>query len=135
MAASEQRNSTIKLTDAIHVTAPDGSDVRILCQAAGGSMAHFSLPPGATAHAVMHRTVDEIWYVIQGIGEMWQEQDGQKTTIALEPGVSLTILQGTKFQFRNTSNDVFAAVAITMPPWPGEEEAMFVDGAWPVSNS
>ena len=135
MAASEQRNSTIKLTDAIHVKAPDGSDVGILCQAAGGSMAHFSLPPGATAQAVMHRTVDEIWYVIQGIGEMWQEQEGRETTIALKPGVSLTILQGTKFQFRNTSSGVFAAVAITMPPWPGQDEAIIVDGPWPASTS
>ena len=29
--------------------APDGSEVRILCQVAGGSMAEFTLPPGTVS--------------------------------------------------------------------------------------
>lgn len=41
--------------------APDGSEVRLLCAGPRGSMALFTLPPGAVARAVVHRTVEELW--------------------------------------------------------------------------
>src|SRR5262249_58081114 len=57
-------------------TAPDGSAVRVLLELAGGGMAHFALAPGETAKAVCHRTVEEIWFILSGSGEMWREQAG-----------------------------------------------------------
>ncbi len=124
-----------KLPAAPDVAAPDGSDVRILLGLAGGGMAHFELAPGAVAKAVTHRTVEEIWYIVAGQGEMWRAQDGREEVTALEPGLCLTIPLGTRFQFRATGDEPLAAVAITMPPWPGEDEAVFVDGKWPASVS
>lgn len=53
--------------------APDGSEVRVLCATARGTMALFKLPPGAAP---------------------------------------------------------LEAVAVTMPPWPGADEADSVEGAW-----
>lgn len=113
------------------VTAPDGSDVRILLGLEGGTMAHFELAPGQTSRAVTHRTVDEIWYILGGRGEMWRRQDGREGVTVVEPGICLTIPQGTRFQFRALEGEPLSAVAITMPPWPGEDEAVFVDGKWP----
>jgi len=53
--------------------------------------------------------------------------------VELYPGLSLSIPIGTVFQFRNTSEeDPLEAVAVTMPPWPGEAEAMIVPGKWEV---
>ncbi len=124
-----------KLPAAPDVAAPDGSDVRILLGLTGGGMAHFELAPGAVAKAVTHRTVEEIWYIVAGQGEMWRAQDGREEVTALEPGLCLTIPLGTRFQFRATGDEPLAAVAITMPPWPGEDEAVFVDGKWPASVS
>ena len=46
------------------VVATDGCDVRILLGLEGGTMAHFALPPGLTAAAVTHRTVEEIWFFL-----------------------------------------------------------------------
>ena len=112
------------------VSAPDGSDVRILLALAGGSMAHFELPPGQTTLAVTHRTVEEIWYVVGGRGEMWRRQGGRQEIIELEPGVCLTIPLGTDFQFHTVGDEPLRAVAVTMPPWPGEDEAVPVDGPW-----
>lgn len=112
------------------VAAPDGSDVRVLLGLRGGGMAHFTLAPGAVSTAVAHRTVEEIWYVVAGRGEMWRSQGGREEFAALEPGVCLTIPQGTRFQFRATGDEPLAAVAVTMPPWPGEDEACVVTGPW-----
>jgi hypothetical protein len=50
--------------------------------------------------------------------------------IDLRPGTALTIPVGTAFQFRNTGFEPLAAVGVTMPPWPGEDEAMDVAGPW-----
>jgi mannose-6-phosphate isomerase-like protein (cupin superfamily) len=130
----------MRLPAARDVVAPDGSDVRVLLALPGGSMAHFELAAGRTSRAMVHRTVDEIWYVLRGQGEMWRRGSGREDgsgweeTVALEAGVCLSIPVGTHFQFRSTGDGPLSAVAVTMPPWPGEGEAREVSGAWPVSD-
>jgi mannose-6-phosphate isomerase-like protein (cupin superfamily) len=112
------------------VTAPDGSHVRILCALERGSMAHFTLAPGMVSKAVRHRSVEEIWYIIAGAGQMWRGNAGGESIVDLQPGLSLTIPAGTSFQFRSAGYSELEAVAITMPPWPGTDEAELVDGVW-----
>jgi mannose-6-phosphate isomerase-like protein (cupin superfamily) len=109
--------------------APDGSEVRLLCRLERGSMAHFTLPPGHTSHPVVHQTVEEIWYIVDGQGEMWRKHDGQQVT-PLMPGMSLSIAVGTAFQFRAGESAPLAAIGVTMPPWPGAEEAQPAEGPW-----
>jgi len=112
------------------VVAPDGSDVRILLALTGGSMAHFELAPARTSIAVTHRTVEEIWFFVSGRGEMWRKQGTREEIVAVAAGTCLTIPRGTHFQFRVLDDAPLAAVAVTMPPWPGEGEAIVVSGRW-----
>ena len=112
------------------VVAPDGSDVRVLLGLQAGGMAHFQLAAGQTARAVVHRTVEEVWYVVGGRGEMWRRAGEREEVTVLEPGVCLTIPLGTHFQFRASPDQTVSAVAITMPPWPGPDEAVWVAGPW-----
>lgn len=124
---------TMRLPAEPTVVAPDGSDVRVLLGLPGGTMAHFELAPRKVAKAVAHRTVEEVWYVLGGRGEMWRKQGDHEETVPLEPGTCLTIPVGTHFQFRASASEAVSAVAITMPPWPGENEAYAVDGPWKAS--
>ena len=118
--------------------APDGSDVRLLVDCDGASMAHFELPPRQTSVAVAHRTLVEMWYFLGGRGEMWRrsEPTGEVSTVAVHAGVALTIPALTHFQFRSTSDEPLTAVGVTLPPWPGvgavdgSGEAVVVDGPW-----
>jgi mannose-6-phosphate isomerase-like protein (cupin superfamily) len=112
------------------VIAPDGCEVRILASTPRGSMAHFILAPGQVARAVAHRTVEEVWFFLSGRGRMWQRQGEAEEIVEAVPGVSLSIPLGTHFQLRNDGDEPLAAVAVTMPPWPGEDEAYFVEGEW-----
>jgi mannose-6-phosphate isomerase-like protein (cupin superfamily) len=112
------------------VVAPDGSDVRVLLTLAGGGLAHFTLSPGQTSTAVTHRTVEEVWYVLSGRGEMWRKQRGREEVVAMEPGVCLTVPLGTHFQFRTLGTEALAAIGVTIPPWPGDGEAVLVAGKW-----
>jgi len=122
--------STKRLPATPDAVAPDGSDVRLLLQLRAGGMAHFELAAGKTSRAVAHRTVEEIWYCVSGHGEMWRRQGAREDVVALERGVCLTIPLGTHFQFRSLGPEPLAAVAITMPPWPGDGEAYEVTGKW-----
>ena len=121
---------SIRLPDEPDVTAPDGSDVRVLVRSERGSMAHFELAAGQTSQAVQHRQVEELWFVVRGEGEMWSGGD-TPVVIALQVGVSLRIAPGTPFQFRSIGPGPLAAVAVTMPPWPlDREEAVAAEGPW-----
>ena len=121
---------TLRLPADPTLLAPDGSQVRVLASLAGGGMAHFELDAGQTAKAVTHRTIEEIWFIVAGRGEMWRRQGSREEIVVMEPGVCVTIPQGTHFQFRADRESGVSAVAITMPPWPGEGEAVFVEGPW-----
>jgi mannose-6-phosphate isomerase-like protein (cupin superfamily) len=113
------------------VVAPDGSDVRILLGLAGGGMAHFELGPGRTSAAVEHRTVEEIWYVVGGRGEMWRRRGDEEAVVDLAPGTCLTIPVFTHFQFRATGDERLQVVGTTSPPWPLDRaEAYRVRGPW-----
>ena len=64
---------------------------------------------------------------------MWRKLNEQEEVVAVAPGVCLTIPVGTHFQFRSLGTEPLAAIAITMPSWPGEDEAYPVPGKWPPS--
>jgi mannose-6-phosphate isomerase-like protein (cupin superfamily) len=108
------------------VIAPDGSEVRIHASLSRGSMARFTLRPGQISKAVAHRTVEELWYVHSGRGRLWLGG----STMTLEPGVSIAIPVATPFQFRCDGEEPLEIIGVTMPPWPGMDEAYFVEGVW-----
>ena len=122
--------ATLLPAAAVSERAPDGSEVRVLLAVRGGSMIHIELAAGAVARAVSHQTVEEVWLVLAGSGEMWRRQGEREEVVALEAGVSLSIPLGTHFQFRASSTEPISAVVVTIPPWPGEHEAEFVSGPW-----
>lgn len=124
---------TKRISAAPEVIAADGSEVRVLCQLSRGAMATFTLPPGAVSKAVAHRTVEEVWYVARGRGRMWRKIEDQEQVTELTPGISVAIPTGAHFQFRNDGTQPLEIVAATMPPWPGDGEAYFVEGKWPAA--
>jgi mannose-6-phosphate isomerase-like protein (cupin superfamily) len=121
---------TKKIGAAPDAIAPDGSEVRLLGSLARGSMAAFRLMPGAVSRAVAHRTVEEIWYFTAGRGRMWRKLGDREEIVEAAPGVSISIPTGTHFQFRCEGDESLEAVAVTMPPWPGADEAFAVAGIW-----
>jgi mannose-6-phosphate isomerase-like protein (cupin superfamily) len=93
-------------------------------------MALFTLAPGMVGKAVAHRTIEEIWVVIRGRGRMWRKSGEREEITELGPGVSISIPTGTHFQLRCDGGEPLEAVAVTMPPWPGDGEAYIVAGKW-----
>ena len=110
--------------------APDGSEIRTLVALGGGSLCHCTLPGGATSRAVLNRTVEEMWYCLDGHGEMWRRHGDRENVVELVPGVALTIPLGTEFQFRTLGDAPLRLVIATMPPWPGDGEAQPATDRW-----
>lgn len=149
------RFDTVRAAEAADEQAPDGLAVRWLVRTGRGSLAHFTLEAGRTSSAVMHRSVEEIWYFLSGTGEMWRawadggsadhqttgREDagsagagragaGREEVLRVAAGVSVSIPPGCRFQLRAGADQDLTAVAVTMPPWPGDEEAEPVTGPW-----
>ena len=126
--------ASTRLREEHDVLAPDGSEIRLLVATNRGSMVHGTLPPDSVSLAIVHRMVDEVWYITAGRGEMWRKQGSREEVVALEPGCALSIPVGTHFQFRATGPEPLRFVLCTIPPWPGEQEAVRVPDYWPVTE-
>ncbi|OQY99739.1 MAG: hypothetical protein B6D35_08690 [Candidatus Brocadia sp. UTAMX2] len=126
--------TTISLPEKPSYIAPDGSEIRLLTKTKTGEISHATLPPKGVSLAVRHKSVDEIWYFISGKGQVWRRQGNQEEVVDAEPGTCLTIPVGTHFQFRNTGSEPLCFAIATIPPWPGPDEAVQVNGKWDVTH-
>ena len=115
-------------------SAPDGSEARPLLRLGGGSAAHFTVPPRAVSGAIVHRTVEEIWYFTAGEGQLWRRQGDREESVEVAQGTCVTIPLGTSFQVRNTVDEPLKFICLTMPPWPGNGEAKRVEGPWAIKS-
>jgi mannose-6-phosphate isomerase-like protein (cupin superfamily) len=124
---------TRRVKPAYDVLAPDKSEVRLLATIGRGSMAHFRLGAGLVSHAVYHRGVEELWYFTAGRGRVWRKMGVEEEVTEVGAGVSISIPTGAAFQFRCDSKEPLEFVGVTMPPWPGADEAVPTEGAWPAT--
>ena len=113
--------------------APDGSEIRFLARTPRASMVHCCLPPGQVSIAVAHRTVEELWYCLEGSGRMWQRLGEREEVFDLVPGAGVSIPVGAHFQFRATGDRPLRLIIATVPAWPGDDEAYRVPGRWTAS--
>jgi mannose-6-phosphate isomerase-like protein (cupin superfamily) len=108
--------------------APDGSEIRLLVTAAHGatraSLCEVRLGPGAVSRPISHRSVEEIWYVLEGQGKIWcSPLDARAAPVELTPGDCVVIPRGWQFQFSAGPSGELRFLCYTSPPWPGSDEA------------
>ena len=111
--------------------APDGSEIRTLMDhnlgAEWASLVEVTLPAGKVSRPVWHRQVEEIWYVLEGHGQVWRCPFGvdpeDMVPVAVGPGDALTIPTRWRFQFSASPGESLRFLCFTTPPWPGSDEA------------
>ena len=114
------------------VTAPDGSEIRLLVDGRQGasksSLVEVTLGPGRVTRPVRHRSVEEVWYVLEGTGQVWRcrpDADPENVSaVDVKPGDALVIPTGWSFQFSAGQDGPLRFLCHTTPPWPGEDEAV-----------
>ena len=93
-------------------------------------MIHHTVPPGQTNRATVRSTVGEVWYVVEGEGETWRSDSDEERITTLVPGVSIDIPVGVAFQYRHIGPRPLTFICITLPQWPGDQEASSGEGIW-----
>jgi mannose-6-phosphate isomerase-like protein (cupin superfamily) len=109
---------------------PAGAEIRYLMEGVTGNMIHSTVPPGQVNRATVHATVSEFWHVLSGEGRIWRRDGGGEETTELRAGVSIDIPVGTAFQYRCIGAAPLEFLCISMPPWPGDQEARIIAGPW-----
>jgi mannose-6-phosphate isomerase-like protein (cupin superfamily) len=109
---------------------PAGAEIRYLMEGDYGNMIHSTVPAGQVNRATAHTTVSEFWHVLSGHGEIWRRNEIAEMTAILEPGVSIDIPVRTAFQCRCTGVEPLQFLCVTMPPWPGDDDATLIEGPW-----
>jgi mannose-6-phosphate isomerase-like protein (cupin superfamily) len=112
--------------------APDGSEIRFLVGSDQGatksSLVEVTLAPGEVTRPVKHRTVEEVWYVLEGSGLVWRcppkAASANVDAVSIAFGDTLVIPTGWGFQFSANENSQLRFLCHTTPPWPGEHEAV-----------
>ena len=121
---------TIVLPEKPDAKSPAGADIRYLMEGETGNMIHSTVPAFQINRATVHATVSEFWFVLEGRGEIWRDDGMQHAITELIPGTAIDIPVGTAFQYRNVSDQDLKFICISMPRWPGDNEATYIDGIW-----
>lgn len=121
---------TTTLPERPDAKSPAGADIRFLMDGEPGNMIHSTVPPRQVNRATVHATVYEFWYVLEGSGEIWRDDGSESLVTPLVRGTSIDIPPGTAFQYRNVADGDLEFICISMPPWPGDSEATYVQGKW-----
>jgi mannose-6-phosphate isomerase-like protein (cupin superfamily) len=86
--------------------APDGSEIQELVNVSGGGLAHCRLPVGGLSTAMLHQTVEEIWFSLSGTGEVWRKLGDVAEVTPVYAGIGLNI------HWERTSS---SAIPVTSP--------------------
>lgn len=89
------------------VIAPDGLEIPLLIDdrpgATRGSLVDVTLPAGQASRPVWHRAVEEVWYVVEGQGQVWRcpvgAPAGSAHPLDVSPGDAVSIPAEWRFQF------------------------------------
>ena len=92
-------------------TTKDGSTIRELHHTAAQSLAEATVEPGATTQRHFHRRSEEIYFVLDGTGEM--ELDGERREVA--PGDAVLIPPGARHQIRAVGSGLLFLCACSPP--------------------
>jgi len=129
MTVRHQPFQTLQIAEAVLEIAPDGSSVLPLLRFPEGSMARFEFASGQVSHAVLHPGLDELWYVVDGSGEMWRRQETRSSIEPLMSGSCASIPRETAFQCRAGPAGL-TVIAVTLPAWSGAADAIGATGPW-----
>jgi mannose-6-phosphate isomerase-like protein (cupin superfamily) len=103
--------------------APDESEIRFIIDhrhaARQASLVEVTVPAGQVSRPVWHRTVEEIWYILEGHGQVWRcppaQAAGTVDPVPVEPGDALVIPTGWRFQFSAGEDAPLRLLCYTSP--------------------
>ena len=121
--------------------APDGSETYVLVQMPQGEVSYFEFAAHKISKSVKHKSASrlppagsttEIWYFLHGSGQIWRMMEEEEDTTDIRQGLTINIPAGCHFQFKSFDTPLKFIIS-GFPAWPGPEEAVSVEGKWPMA--
>jgi mannose-6-phosphate isomerase-like protein (cupin superfamily) len=126
--------ATVDLPSEPDHRARDGTEVRNLLSVDAGAVMSRTLDSGQVSYPVFHQTADEIWYVLDGTGDVWRSDGIEAETTHVEAGTCLTIPAETRFQSRATGESPLQTL-VGVFPWSSDgPEAPGAEGIWEATS-
>ena len=101
-------------------TTKDGSAIRELHHTAAQSLAEATLAPGRSTTRHYHRASEEIYFVVEGDGEM--ELDGERRRV--EPGDAILIPPDAWHTLVNVGDGLLSILCCCSPPYSHDDTFM-----------
>lgn len=114
--------------DTIPFITADGSQIRELLNAQNSSirnqsLAEATLSPGAVTHPHYHPRSEEIYYILQGHGCMYQEDEER----IVASGDAIAIPAGCKHHIRNTGSTPLVFLCCCAPGYSHDDTVLIND--------
>lgn len=124
-------SETASLATAHTFVSDDGSEIRVMPGINGVESVHCRLLKHQVIKASRHKTVSQIWYVLDGTGDIWlKDTSGKESITPLKKGVAITVPLGFAFQFRNTGTSNLDIFIVNTTQWSGAGELIPVANHW-----
>jgi mannose-6-phosphate isomerase-like protein (cupin superfamily) len=106
-------------------TTKDGSEIRELLAYRNScirnqSLAEARLAPGTGTTPHSHRETEEIYYILEGVGQMRVDQEVRQ----VGPGDAIAIPPGTSHLLLNTGNCTLKLLCCCSPPYEHDDTAL-----------
>ena len=111
-----------QITDQSPFTTADGSTIRSILDLTNApvqnqSLAEASLPAGSATERHYHRQSEEIYFILEGTGEM--ELEGERQSVG--PGDAILIPAGKWHQITTTAEETIRFLCCCSPPYSHED--------------
>ncbi len=115
----------IRRSDCAPFVAQDDAIIRELCSPRNASVrnqsvAEATIPPGGFVREHYHRTTEELYYVLSGMGRMTLEGE----TRNVSAGDLVVILPGKRHRIDNLGRDPLVLIVTCSPPYTVEDQVM-----------
>ena len=116
--------------DADSVSPGGGAEIRHILTLPQGDLTHAVCPAGQVSPTHHLPELQEQYYVLAGVGEIWRATDEREAATTLRPGRWAEMPAGMRFQFRSDRGVALVFLVAVLPSWRSDLFHTIADGAW-----
>ncbi|HEU5044303.1 MAG TPA: hypothetical protein VFT75_09220 [Nocardioidaceae bacterium] len=107
-----------------------GAEIRHILTSPLGDLTHAVCPAGHVAPTHYLPDLDEAYFVLAGVGEIWRATEEREAVTTLRPGRWVQMPANSRFQFRAGRGTSLVFLVVVLPSWAPDLFHTVPDGRW-----